>query len=570
MSADILVVDDEADIQFILHSFLSAEGYRVEVAHDLDSALELMSKRSFDMVFSDIHLGEHQNGLDLLKEIRRRNWDPYVVMITGFPNLETVQDALRLGAFDYLVKPILREPLLRQVKNALAHKAMRDEKEVLRRRLSAIFNSVKDAIITVDSELRIREFNPAAEQICGLKPQDTGQPIHTMERSCAGRCHEVLTQVLRDKTHANLQRFNCVHPNQANQTVDVSASPLLDESNQFLGAVLVIRDETRLATLERNLQERLGFHDIIGRSHAMQKLYNLIESLAGVETSVLITGESGTGKELVAEALHYQGARAAGPLVKVNCSGLSETLLESELFGHVRGAFTGALRDKTGRFELAHGGTIFLDEIGDITGHMQTRLLRVLQNKELERVGDTRTLKVDTRVVAATNQDLRKKIARGDFREDLFYRLKVVELRLPPLRERREDIPLLVDHFVKKFEGTFHKNITGVGAAAMKVFMNHSWPGNVRELEHVIEHAFVVGKTSLIEPGDLPVELQSTETLSELEAPETLADEENAIRQALERSAWVKSKAARLLGVSRSTLYRKMEEYGIPAGDPES
>jgi transcriptional regulator with PAS, ATPase and Fis domain len=330
---------------------------------------------------------------------------------------------------------------------------------------------------------------------------------------------------------------------------------------------MVIRDETRLTGLERALNERQQFHKIIGKSDRMQDVYSLIELLTDVETTVLITGESGTGKELVAEALHYKGNRSSNELVKVNCSALSENLLESELFGHVKGSFTGAIKDKVGRFQTADGGTIFIDELADISPKIQVELLRVLQEKEFERVGDSKTIKVDVRVVAATNQDLAEKVKLGEFREDLYYRLNVMKIIMPPLRERREDIPLLIDHFIHKFNNKFGKEITTVTSDVQDILMQYSWPGNVRELEHTLEHAFILCRQSTITIHHLPPELKTYSTREVIDRSDGKADDPAAIRQALEKTAWNKSKAASLLGISRRSIYRKIEEFNITKDD---
>ncbi len=326
---------------------------------------------------------------------------------------------------------------------------------------------------------------------------------------------------------------------------------------------MVIRDETRLTGLEKELNERQKFHKIIGKSKNMQDVYSLIDLLTDVETTVLITGESGTGKELVAEALHYKGNRSSNSLVKVNCSALSENLLESELFGHVRGSFTGAIKDKVGRFQLSDGGTIFLDEIADISPKIQIKLLRVIQEKEFERVGDSKTSKVDVRVVSATNQDLSEKVKRGEFREDLYYRLNIMKINLPPLRERREDIPLLVNHFMKKFNTKFTKDITSISKDVEKLFMDYNWPGNVRELEHTLEHAFILCRHSAITIAHLPPEIKTHSSDDISISGNGNIDDPEVILSALEKTAWNKTKAAALLGISRRSIYRKIKEFNI-------
>jgi len=283
---------------------------------------------------------------------------------------------------------------------------------------------------------------------------------------------------------------------------------------------------------------------------------------------VLITGESGTGKELVARAIHYESIRSAKPLVTVNCSALAENLLESELFGHVKGAFTGAVKDKVGRFQMADGGTIFLDEIGETSSLIQLKLLRVLQERVFELVGDSKPIAVDVRVIAATNRDLKEKIRIGEFREDLYYRLKVVETILPPLGERREDIPLLVDHFCRLFENKFKKNIKGISDDVLNTFMQYPWPGNIRELEHAIEHAFVLCRDRTININHLPPEIKKISKPQVHVSGKRSVDDPQEIFDALNKTDWNKAKAARMLGISRPTLYQKIKEYKLtkPSG----
>jgi two-component system response regulator HydG len=366
--------------------------------------------------------------------------------------------------------------------------------------------------------------------------------------------------------------------------LSVTATPLVSDDESPSGGVLVIRDETRLFELEQTLREQREIGQIVGTSEPIQRVLSTVRALAEVQTSVLITGESGTGKELVADALHAIGTRSDRPLVKVNCSALSESLLESELFGHVRGAFTGADRDKVGRFERADGGTIFLDEIGEITQRMQLGFLRVLESMEFERVGDSTPLKVDVRVIAATNRDLKARVASGDFREDLYFRLKVFEVAMPPLRARREDIPMLVRHFIDRFNIAFSKQVHGVSDAAMELFLGYDWPGNVRELENTLEHAFVLCRDRTIRRRDLPADLlasvgeggvleQREPLVSTLRQGEILPLDEMEKRY-LE---WVaathsgdRSELASKLGLSERTFYRKMRRVREKNADGNS
>ena len=559
----ILVIDDEEGIRFTFQSFLSKEGHEVVTAEDYDAALKALSSNEFDLIFADIILGKY-TGIDILREIKNRNLRCPVIMITGQPDIETAAQSVRLGAFDYVAKPVVKEALLRLTNLALGHKALADEKEKYRRNLEAIFRSVTDAIVTVDNEMRVIEANDATRSICGIDPKEiSGKKVGDCLSWCNKSCIKVLMDTLKGNKTIKEYRVECGQQNRPRQVVVLSSSPLVDSDNRSLGAVLVIRDITRLNALEQELKERYQFHNIIGKSGKMQGVYRLLENLADSETTVLIDGESGTGKELAAEALHYSGVRTSKPLVKVNCSALAENLLESELFGHVKGAFTGAIKDKEGRFEAANHGTIFLDEIGDLSPGLQVKFLRVLQEKEFERVGDNTPIKVDVRVIAATNQDLREKVRRGEFREDLYYRLKVVKVSLPPLRERPEDIPLLVDHFCKSYNKKLKKNIRGVSDQVLRTFMYYPWPGNVRELMHAIEHAYILGQDPAITVDDLPSEIRDY-SKSKIPVPKDKSTlQPDDIIQALEKTDWNKAKASRLLGVSRQTLYRKIEDYKI-------
>lgn len=569
MASKILIIDDEESIRHTFSAFLAKEGYATYAASDYQSGIRALSEERFDLVFMDIVLGS-LSGIDILKEIKTQGHACPVVMITGDPDIDTAAASLRLGAFDYLQKPIKRETLVRVAKHAIQHKALLDEKRIIeseneqfRLHLEAIFRSVEDAIVTVDTDCRINRANDAFERICGIKTHSVmGEHILDTGANCCGMCHEVLKEALETKRTIREYRIECKRMNRPDQIVVQSASPLKDSSGRQIGAVMILRDVTRLSHLEKELQARHQFHSLIGRSKRMQEIYGLLENLKDIDTTVLITGQSGTGKELVARALHFSGIRAGQPFVVVNCSALAESLLESELFGHVKGAFTGAVKDKIGRFHMADHGTIFLDEIGDISPIIQLKLLRFLENKEFERVGDPNPIKLDVQVITATNQDLKQKVAHGQFREDLYYRLKVVEVTLPPLSQRRDDIPLLVGHYIEVFNNRFNKHVMGISTDVEKLFLEHPWPGNVRELIHCLEHAFVVSKKHTIEVDDLPPELK------EHPAPPSSsrkagASEKNEILKALEQTGGNIARAARILSISRQTVYRKIQEYQI-------
>ena len=322
------------------------------------------------------------------------------------------------------------------------------------------------------------------------------------------------------------------------------------------------KEKDKNILLTQALEKKYSFENIIGKNSRMQQIYALISDIADTDSTVLVQGESGTGKELIARAIHFSSHRKDKPFIVANCSAYSENLLESELFGHEKGAFTGAIRRKTGRFELAHGGSIFLDEIGEISPPTQILLLRILQDHRFERVGGEETLEVDVRIIAATNKNLMEEIRKGTFREDLYYRLNVIPIFVPPLRERRDDILLLASHFLQKFSQEREKGVTSFSPEVIEIFLAHPWPGNVRELENVIEHAIIVSKRDKILPKDLPQYLVLEPPAAR--SPVTLEDHErNLIQRALEESNWNKHQAAKRLNITRSTLYGKIKRYGL-------
>lgn len=467
------------------------------------------------------------------------------------------------------------------------------EKENYRLNLEAIFRSIPDAIISVDSHLNVIATNNAATTLLQIDRDDAiDRDFEEIMSDRGNPCVSVLKQVLRTSKSVHGYEAELDLPHLGERTVELNCTPLVDHDEQHMGAVLVVRDVSRIADLEKRLHERHGFRGIIGRSARMQDVYGLLEQLSSLESTVLILGESGTGKELVAEALHYGGARAGAPLVKVNCSALSESLLESELFGHVRGAFTGAVRDKVGRIQAAQGGTLFLDEIGDISPLIQLKLLRFLEQKEYERVGESKTQSADVRILAATNVHLRQAVKSGAFREDLYYRLNVMPVSLPPVRERQGDIPLLIEHFLETFSSQFNKSYKRIHPDVMDLFMSYSWPGNVRELRHILEHACILcpgGEITLkhlrrdlvdqmrasgfvsptAAPPSAPAPVPETPSMAHYpteyapQPPMRRKADKQDILDALERCDGNKAKAARQLGIHRATLYRKLKAWGM-------
>jgi DNA-binding NtrC family response regulator len=450
----ILVIDDEPIIREVLQDMLGREGYELVVVPDAETGLEVLERDAFDLVVLDLML-PGIGGFETLREIKRRDPDQVVVMITAYGSIETAVQAMRMGAHDYLTKPFKNEDVLRTLRNGLRH-----------RRLIVENRTLRDA-----------------------------------------------------------------------------------------------------------LQGRSRFGSLVGKSKAMQDLYRLVEQVAPSRSTVLIQGESGTGKELVAQAIHLKSGRPLQAFVVVNSGSIPADLLESNLFGHVRGAFTGAIQSKKGLFEVADGGSIFFDEISTVKPDVQAKLLRVIQEKEFLPLGSVQSVQVDVRIIAATNIDLQELVARNEFREDLYYRLNVINLRLPPLRERREDIPLLVDHFVRKYSGENSREVLGVTPEAMSRLIDYAWPGNVRELENVIERAVVLASgpdigvellPDFLRPGGArvpPVIPQMEAGFSFYETMERF--EREIILETLKHANGVQRRAAAMLGLKATTLNEKIKRLKI-------
>ena len=435
----------------------------------------------------------------------------------------------------------------------------------------SIITSLREGIIALDPDLCITTMNPAAEEILGRSRWElSGVQVCELfgEKSCP---RDILAETLGSgqaiidfQTTVQLGGGRMGH-------VLLRTAPLKHRNGSSLGMALLLGDVTEVTTLRQQMVRRSGLGNIIGHDARMQELFQLITDVADSEATVLIQGESGTGKELVAQAVHNASGRAPGPFIQVNCSALSENLLERELFGHVKGAYTGAVSDRTGRFEKADGGTIFLDEIGDVSPAVQVKLLRVLQERTIERVGDNQPIAVNVRVVSATNRNLDHLMASGQLREDFYYRIKVVSLVIPPLRDRREDIPLLASHFLERImRKAGRETIPVVSGEAMRLLMNHSWPGNVRELENSLEHALVLSRGATIRAVHLPPELSRTAGGGRLqEVPLHSPQEKELLAAALQRAGWNRSRAARRLGIDRTTLWRKIREYGLVPDENE-
>ncbi|KJS81772.1 MAG: hypothetical protein JM58_16200 [Peptococcaceae bacterium BICA1-8] len=426
-----------------------------------------------------------------------------------------------------------------------------------------VVNSIFEGVFTVDTDLNITTFNKAAEKITGYEKEEAiGQKCYKLLNSshcCGDSCF--INKSFNSGEKGYSTDVVIISKRGEFIPVEITVMPLFNTEDKIIGALEIFSDQRHLHKLYKELEERYSFQKIIGKNHKMQEIYEMIEAVAPYKSSVLIIGESGTGKELVAKALHYLSDRRYKPFIKVNSAALSPTLLESELFGHEKGAFTGAQFTHKGRFELADKGTIFLDEIGEIPISLQAKLLRVLQEGEFERVGGKDSLKTDVRVIAATNRDLSEEIKTGTFRQDLYYRINVFPIQLPPLRERKSDIPLLMDHFIEKLNTSFQKSKKGVARDALKFLLNYDYPGNVRELENALEFAFIKGKGEFIHFEDLPYFMVSNAVEGSFLRLEDM--EKYHIQQILERCSGNKQQAAKLLGITRKTLYTKLEKYEL-------
>jgi DNA-binding NtrC family response regulator len=574
----ILIVEDEGVVARDVENRLAAEGYGVAgwVVSGKEALAEVEEKKP-DLVLMDIHLKGSLDGIDTAERIRQDH-DVPVVFVTAYADNETLDRAKVAGPFGFIVKPFSQRDLHTTIEIALykheMDRALRDQQEFL----GTIFESVPCSLVVVDQDQTIRMVNRHLVESFGVTSEESiGRSVGEV-LGCSnaldnpGQCggldgcdgcpiHVAIIDALGDR-HVEKRRcrFASNEGGRSRELTILVSSNVISHQGQML-AVLIIEDITELSGLRRLLSAEKSFAGIVGSTPVMRNIFNTIKEIADVNVPVMVLGESGTGKELVATAIHDQGSRSKKSFVPVNCAALPDGLLESELFGHVRGAFTGANRDRKGRFQLAHQGTIFLDEIGDLTPAMQVKLLRVLQEGTFERVGDEKTVTVDVRVICATNKDLQKEVEQGRFREDLYYRLCVVPITLPPLRERMDDLPLIAEFITEKESATSGGRQTSLSPEVVETLMHHRWPGNVRELQNAIRYAFIKCQTGVIEPEHLPPRIR--DAIGRVRPTKMTRDRltKEAFDRAIKKAEGNRSKAAEDLGVSRATLYRFLADH---------
>ena len=441
----------------------------------------------------------------------------------------------------------------------------RVDPSLLPEEVAIILDSVADGVFTVDDGFRITSFNHAAEEITGVPRREAiGQPCCEVFRASICEVQCALKETMQTGRSVVNRQVYILRSDGERVPISVSTALLKDRKGHTLGGVETFRDLRLVEQLRAEIAKKYTFADILSKNSIMQRMFAMLPAVAESNSTVLIEGESGTGKELVARALHMLSPRQEKPLVTVNCAALPDTLLESELFGYKAGAFTDARKDKPGRFALAEGGTIFLDEIGDVSPALQARLLRVLEQKVYEPLGGTESVRSDVRIVAASNKQLAELVKAGSFRQDLFYRINVVRIVLPPLRERREDIPLLIEHFIARFNRLREREVAGVASDAIGILLSHDYPGNVRELENIIEYAFILCSGGLIQPDHLPEAFRPKSQEGVTAAVKTLPQlEARFISEVLRRHEWNRQAAAKELGIHKTTLWRKIRQLGI-------
>jgi len=556
-AARVLIVEDEFAVAMELEDRLENLGYDV-VGHELRGreAIERAQETTPDLVLMDIRLDGRMDGIDAAQEIRTKLHVP-VVFVTAYSDDETLKRAKETAPFGYVIKPFEERELYAAIEVALSTHAL--ERRVARHRddLRQILDGLNEGTAMTQSDGKLTFISRSASHMLGRPPSAlTGR-----DWKAALPFPEDTVSVLKRRIGEDSQEVVPVSIEHEDETqvrmeVSVRRDPRDEQRHIFTFA-----DVTDVHEMRRMLDEKTEFNDIVGKSQPMQQVFQEIRSVASVDATVLINGETGTGKELVSRAIHDASAREHGPFVPVNCAAMSKDLAASQLFGHRKGAFTGAVDDHEGYFEAANGGTLFLDEIGDVPLEVQRQLLRVLEERKVTRLGETQSRPVDVRIIAATHRNLLEEVDAGNFRQDLLYRIRIARVELPPLRARRSDIPLLVRTFLRRGRATMGKDVEQVSDAAMRKLLDYDWPGNVRELRNAVESALIRATGPTLESDDLPPELKDNGyTPTRRSEPESEAER---IRAALEQTEGNRTEAAQLLGISRATLYRRLDEYDI-------
>ena len=576
----LLVIEDtDADFRLVQEYLKESRlaSFEIKRSQTLSDALKALSENKTDAVLADLGLPDSQ-GLTIIDKISQAAPNVAVIVLTGLDDEQVGIDALNKGAQDYFAKGRLQVVSLdKSIRYAIERKQAEVEIKSSEQKLRTIFEAVPCTILIMDGQLTVRSANGAAKHTFGIPETsiinhrwgDMLRCAHAGEtpEGCGSldicsNC-QVRTTVLAALSGAETQRVRAnleffIDGQIQKRLFSLSAAPIEYEQQKM--AVLTVEDITELSYLRQRLRIEHSFAGIVGKDGKMMELYATIRELAESSAQVLIQGESGTGKELVASALHSEGPRRQKRFVPVNCGSLPDGLLESELFGHCKGSFTGAIRDKKGRFELADGGTIFLDEVGDLSQAMQVKLLRVLQDGTFEPVGSEKTMKVDVRVISATNKNLREEIKAGRFREDLFYRLCVVPITMPPLRERLNDIPLLAESYLEWSAKESHKEKVSLSPEVLDILMGYNWPGNVRELQNVLQYALIKCQGKVIEPQYLPGNISPAAKRLPVRRQRKGKLDSKTVEAALQKTKGNKLKAAKLLGVSRATIHRFLAE----------
>ncbi|MDZ7764781.1 MAG: sigma 54-interacting transcriptional regulator [Melioribacteraceae bacterium] len=573
---DVKKVIDRGKEVLIIPDGIAVIGKECNIVVFNEAASRITGYSEDDVVGEDcgILFDEKSDGMNFLKESIKDN--------RAFTNL-----AFNIKTKKESEKNVLASitPIVRNEKVISAVLVFRDTKEMLnlaedleekttelvdqKNKLDAIFNSNIEGTFTIDDEWNVTSFNAAAEKVTGFKENEAiGKKCWEIFNSaiCRNGCHMEQTMKKGKPTIGN--ELEIMNKTGRKVPIRVNSAILRNNKNEKIGAVETFLDVSEIKNLSEHLDERFKYENIVGKNKEIKQIITVLESVAQTDSSVLITGESGTGKELAARAIHLNSIRRTGTFAAVNCSAFAESLIESELFGHEKGAFTGAVKTKVGRFELANGGTLFLDEIGDLSSTVQTKLLRVLETREIERVGSNKSIKIDTRIIAATNKNLEGEIEAARFREDLYYRINVMNIHLPPLRERKDDLPILVSHFIENFNEKFNRNIKHFSSSAFDILMDYNWPGNIRELENVIEHCFVLCSSDVIQIEHLPKrfregDFHSSTSYSSNKLSHIKDAERNIIINTLKKHNGSKSKTAEELNIHPTTLWRKMRKLNI-------